>query len=238
MKKTFIKTKNVKRTIQLMETLKQLPSNLPKMGLVFGDIGLGKSHAIMRWVTQNDAVYIRANQKMTTRWLLTEILEELGERAFWKTEDNFNLILKNLEKSPKVILIDEVDYLTQYDTIETLRDLHDRASVPIVLVGMGSVDKKIARYKALEDRIYERVKFEPFDFNDIKQIVSELSEVQFTDEAIEYLATRTDQFRQIVKLLNRIEKQATTNNIDEIDEYLLKEVLGARTSIKIMQAVG
>lgn len=236
MKRHFVKTKNVKRFVNLMETLKKLPANVPKMGLVYGEIGLGKSQAIMKWVLLNDAVYVRANQKMTSRWLLSELCEKLGERSFWKADDNFNLIINKLSNSSKVLIIDEVDYLIYQDTIETLRDLHDRTNVPVVLVGMGAVDKKIARYKALDDRIYDRVKFEQFEFEDVKQIISELSEVVFSDEAIEYLATRTNQFRQIVKLLNKIEQKAKTNNIEQIDEYLLKEILNERILTRLSEA--
>jgi hypothetical protein len=42
MKKTFIKTKNVKRFITLMDELQKLPPNIPKLALVYGDHGLEK----------------------------------------------------------------------------------------------------------------------------------------------------------------------------------------------------
>ena len=40
MKRKFIVTQNVKRFVDLMETLKNAPANLPKMALVYGDFGL------------------------------------------------------------------------------------------------------------------------------------------------------------------------------------------------------
>lgn len=43
MKRTFIKTQNVKRSITLMEELKNLPPNISKLALVYGEHGLGKS---------------------------------------------------------------------------------------------------------------------------------------------------------------------------------------------------
>ena len=46
MKRTFIKTKNVKRFIALMDELQTLPYNIPKIALVYGDYGLGKSQTI------------------------------------------------------------------------------------------------------------------------------------------------------------------------------------------------
>ena len=43
MKKNFIKTKNLKRFIALMDELQKLPPNIPKLALVFGEHGLGKT---------------------------------------------------------------------------------------------------------------------------------------------------------------------------------------------------
>ena len=68
MKRTFIKTKNVKRFIALMEELQTLPYNIPKIALVYGDYGLGKSQTIQWWVYKNNSVYVRAIKSMTSRW--------------------------------------------------------------------------------------------------------------------------------------------------------------------------
>lgn len=238
MKKAFVKTKNVKNFVSLMENLKKCPANIPKMALVYGGHGLGKSQTILWWATNNDAVYVRANQGMTSRWLLSEMAEELGEVPFWHTQETFNLIEKNLKSNPKIIIVDEIDYLiSNQNTIETLRDLHDRTGCPIVLVGMGMADKKIARYKHLEDRIFEKLKFEHFNQQDISEIISQLSDIKFSEGAIESLSIQTNQFRQIIKLINKIEKLAKTNNIKEIDEYTLKEILNERQNTKTMQKV-
>ena len=85
------------------------------------------------------------------------------------------------------------------------------------------------------DRIYKKLKFEKFNSDDIKEILTELTDLKFKDDAIEYLATRTNQFRQLVKLINRIEKLMKTNQIEELDEYTMKGLLNERTNIKTMQ---
>lgn len=238
MKKTFIKTKNVKRFVALMDELQKLPPNIPKLALVYGDHGLGKSQAIQWWADKNDSVYVRATQGMTSRWLLSEIAEELGEEPYWHTQETFELIEKYLRQHPRVIIVDEIDYLIEKHTVETLRDLHDRTACPIVLVGMGAADKKLARYPHLVDRLYKTLRFEQFNAEDIREIIENLTELNFTDNGINCLATRTNQFRQLVKLINKIEKLSETNKIDEIDEYTLKGLLNERTSIKALQKVG
>ena len=238
MKKTFIKTKNVKRFVALMDELQKLPPNIPKLALVYGDQGLGKSQTIQWWADKNDSVYVRATQGMTSRWLLSEIAEELGEEPYWHTQETFELIENYLRQNPKIIIVDEIDYLIEKHTVETLRDLHDKTTCPIVLVGMGAADKKLARYPHLVDRLYKTLRFEQFNAEDIREIIENLTELNFTDNGINYLATRTNQFRQLVKLINKIEKLSETNKIDEIDEYTLKGLLNERTSIKALQKVG
>ena len=165
---------------------------------------------------------------MTSRWLLSEIAEELGEDPYWHTQETFILIENHLRLNPKTIIVDEIDYLIEKHTVETLRDLHDKTGCPIVLVGMGNVDKKLARYPHLCDRIYKTLKFEQFNTEDISEIIKQLTNLDFTVDAIEYLATRTNQFRQLVKLINKVEKLANTNKITQFDEYTLKGLMNER----------
>jgi len=106
-----------------------------------------------------------------------------------------------------------------------------------LIVGMGMADKKIARYKHLEDRIFEKLHFEHFNQNDISEIISQLSDIKFSEDAIEYLSLQSNQFRQIIKLINKIEKLAKTNNIKEIDEYILKGILNERQNTKAVQKI-
>ena len=235
MNKVFVRTKNVKKFVALMEEVKQLPVNIPKIVLVFGDYGLGKSETIKWWTFKNDCIYVRANQGMTSKWLLSEIAEELGEEAFWHIQDTFNLVEQKLKQNPKPLIIDEVDYLVTNNVIEILRDLHDRTGCPMILVGMVNIDKKLSRYPHLKDRIYKAFKFEPYNKQDIKQILSELSEIPITNDGLEYLATRHNQLRQIVKLINKIEKLAKTNELKELNEKNLRSILNEGQNITALQ---
>jgi hypothetical protein len=229
MKKVFIRTKNVKRFVALMDELQKLPPNIPKLALVYGEHGLGKTYSIMWWATKNNAVYVRANNEMTQNALLKSIVEELGERPFYIMQENFNLVIKHLKSEPQILVVDEADYLIgNKNVIEVLRDIQDNTGSPIVLVGMGLIDKKIARFKHFEDRIYQKLKFEHFNQEDISEILSQLTDLKFTEDAILYLSTRTNQFRQLVKTIEKLEKLAKTNQINEFDEYTLKGIINER----------
>lgn len=239
MKNEFITTRNVKKFVALMSELQNLPPNIPKMALVYGEPGLGKSETVAKWAFKNPCVYVRAKQGMTTRWLLSEIANELELEAYWHIDDTFNEIKKALANKSFTIIIDEVDYLIEKKAIETLRDLHDTTKCPLVLVGMGLIDKKLSRYPHLYDRIYKKLKFEQFNSDDIREIVEKLTDFEFSEGGLEYLSRQTNQFRELVKLIHKIEKLAKTNEIDILDEYTLKGLLNnERTNIKALQKVG
>ena len=58
MKKTFVKTNNVKNFISMMNNLQNRAEGVPGLGLVYGEPGLGKTYTIMWWAMQNSSIYI------------------------------------------------------------------------------------------------------------------------------------------------------------------------------------
>ena len=226
MNKIFVKTQNVKNFIGLVENLINKPKNLPKMGLVYGEPGLGKSQTALWLACKYDGIYLRASNLMTGRWLLEEMVKELDEIPRFLTSDNFNIVVKKLKQSPQVIFIDEIDYLmNNYKTIETLRDIHDETGSPIIFIGMGLAHRKLERYKHLYDRFSEILKFETFGINDLSQIFNQLSETPFTPDAIEYIHSKYNRFRQIVQLINQMENFAKDNNLVEITKEIMEQIL-------------
>lgn len=226
MNRIFVKTTNVKNFIGLVENLLNKPKNIPKMGLIYGEPGLGKSQTALWLACKYDAIYLRVTNLMTGRWLLEEIAKEIDEIPRYLTSDNFNLIVQKLKQKPQLIIVDEIDYLmNNLKTIEILRDIHDETDCPIIFVGMGLAHKKLERYKHLFDRFSEIVKFETFGVNDLSQIVSQLSEVTFTPDAVEYIHSKFNSFRQIVQLINKMETFAKDNNLTEITKEITEQIL-------------
>ena len=226
MKSNFIKTRNVKRFISLMDSLKMAPLNVSKMALVYGEFGLGKSQAIMWWVTNNDAIYVRCHHRITPKWLLAEIVKELDEEPCYSAQNLFAQIEQKLKYDSKVIVVDEIDHLfTNKHTIETLRDIHDKLGVPILLIGMGLADKKIQKYGHINDRIFAKLRFEKIAKSEFVEIIETLSEVKFSEDAIKFITSRNLQFRQLVKIISKAENLAETNKITEITEEIIKEII-------------
>jgi hypothetical protein len=226
MKPIFVKTKNVKGFINLIHNLKNKPDNISKIGLVYGNAGLGKTKTAIYLSIQFNTIYIRATNKMTTKWLLEELAKELGEIPTFYTADIFRQCVNALKTNPKMIIVDEIDYLlADFRTIETLRDLHDETGVPIILVGMQLAKHKLKKHTHLFDRISEIYNFTEFEYSDIKQITDEISEVEITKEAVHIIHNKVKSFRKIVELIDIFENVAQANGLKIIDENITQEVL-------------
>lgn len=229
MKPVFVNTKNVKNFISTINNLQNRAQGVPGMALIYGEPGLGKTRAAIWWVSnhQDDAIFVSAKQSMSTKWLLEEIVKELGDSPFYRTADIFEQITRELIKRPRLIIVDEIDYLTQEkSTIEMLRDIHDRTHTPIILIGMSYADKKIKRYKHLYDRLSEILQFQKFSIEDTKNLINELSEIKFDNSAIEHIQNTENRFRQIVKIIDKAENYAKANDLSIITlkdmRFLLK----------------
>ncbi len=226
MRKVFVKTQNVKNFIALINSLQTKPDGVSRMALVYGEPGLGKSRTALWLAAQHDAVYIRSTNLMTGRWFLEELVDELGEIPRYWTSDLFKQCINKLLERPQMIIIDEIDYLaSDHKTIETIRDIHDKTNVPIIFVGMTLAQKKLQRYRHLYDRLSDIVEFKAFSVNDVSEIIGQLCEVEVTEPALNLIHGRANRFRQIVRIINRLEAVAKTNNIELIDENILKEIL-------------
>lgn len=163
---------------------------------------------------------------MTSRWLVEEIVREMDELPRYLTSDNFNVVISKLIQKPKIIFVDEIDYLmNNYKSVETLRDIHDKTDCPIIFVWMGLALRKLERYRHLYDRFSEIVKFETFEIEDLSQILSQLSEIPFTPDSIEYIHKKYNRFRQIVQLISKLETIAKENVLTEITFEIIKELV-------------
>ena len=226
MKPKFVRTKNVNGFIDLILKLQNKPENISKIGLIYGSAGLGKTKTALYLSFKYNALYIRAINSMTPKWLLTEIVKELEEIPRFYTADIFTQCVNALKTKPQMIIVDEIDYLLKdFRTIETLRDLHDETGVPIILVGMQLAKHKLKKHTHLFDRISEIYKFSEFEYSDIKQITEEISDVEITKDAVRLICNKAKSFRQIVNTIDAFEKVAQVNRLTQIDENIAQEVL-------------
>jgi DNA transposition AAA+ family ATPase len=219
-KKIFISsTDNVKRFLSSMDRLKSVTDEDPKMALFYSEPGHGKTKCITWYVLNGgEGVLVRAKALMNGCWLLRSIVNELGQAPAHSTEDLFNQVIEQLTYRPTPIFIDEIDHIAAHtQLIETIRDIHDITHVPIILIGMANIDKRLMRHKHFYDRLVEIVKFSTLTKKDIASIINQMCEVTILDDGIDYITERTGgKFRLLRYWMRRAEKLASVNNLSAI----------------------
>ncbi len=225
MKKVFAKTSNVINFTSAMTRLTQRQDGIPGMSLMYGEPGLGKTRTALWWAAQNDGVFLRTKKLMSGRWLLEELVAELGEAPMRRISDLFRQCVDMLFEKPRTVFVDEVDYLT-HDAriIETLRDIHDTTGTPVVFIGMGQADKKLLRFKHLYDRFSEIVKFHDLSEADVKAIAEQICDVKLSADAVSYIHGQANRFRRVVVWLYKAEAFARTNSLKEVTAQHLSGV--------------
>jgi len=225
MKNGFVKTANVVALSTALTRLWTRNDGVPGMALVYGEPGLGKTKATTWWVAQNEyVVYVRAKALTTPRSMLEALAGELGEDSGHRRATAlYDDCRDNLLNRKRMVLVDEVDYLLHDPRlVETLRDLHDDTGAPVVLIGMAGIDKRLARYKPLHDRLSEMVPFKELSVADVRLIAEQLCDIKLTPDACQALHDRARRFRQVVMSLYKIEHLARANSLKEVSAEQIK----------------
>ncbi|HEX8224485.1 MAG TPA: ATP-binding protein [Allosphingosinicella sp.] len=127
---------------------------LPRIGVLYGPSGYGKSVAMAFTAQRTEAVYLEAKSIWTQRSLLEAIARELAISALARSAPAIlDQILNELNREPRGLIFDEMDHLVRKQHVEIIRDIHDNTGVPILLVGEESLPAKLTEWERFHNRI-------------------------------------------------------------------------------------
>lgn len=210
MRTKIVPISNVARLSEAGDALLRRSPGMPGMGLCFGDSGLGKTTAVAWLATRQHGVYVRARASSTPNSLLDLITRELNIASRARVSQTVDAVVDKLAETGRPLFVDEADYVVgQARLIDTLRDLHDLSSVPVILIGMAGIDRRISLSPQLSGRMAQWVKFEPSTIDDGKLLAKELCEVTVADDLVAQLHSKANgSVRNFVVGLGRIEQVA------------------------------
>lgn len=189
MKNLVVETKNVRRLLTAHSALKEAAHYLPKIGLVHGLAGAGKTTGIAHLNQTEGGCFVRATAVWTPRTMLQAILRELGrDDVSGNNQTKLDEIIRLLAISNLPLFVDEADYLfTRAATLDILRDIHDQAGVPLFLIGMERISRKVNARELVASRVAQEIKFTPLDLEDTRLVADGLSEVRLEDDLLKDL---------------------------------------------------
>ncbi|MCL4501171.1 MAG: AAA family ATPase [Deltaproteobacteria bacterium] len=217
MREGLIKTDNVLRLLGAVAELKRAhqAASGRSLAVVEGLTGRGKTTATEWYVVQDaDCAYLEADPDWTPSWLLRDVAEALGLTRAHALETNKLAVVEEQKRRPRLLVIDEADRVVRRSALlETVRGLHDKARLPIVLVGEAGIWQAIFRKSPrTADRVSQVVPFRDVSAKDIEQTALELCDLRLPPErAAQIQKTAQGNFRRAAKILGELEKVLKVN---------------------------
>src|SRR5205814_2280949 len=122
-------------------------------------------------VNKTRGVYARATSGWTPTSMLAKVMQELNAAPMQRRAAMLDFITQQLAAQQRPLFVDEADYLLRDQAmLESLRDIHDLSGVPVVLIGMADIEKRLVHNKQLARRISHWVEFLPSDLEDARTL--------------------------------------------------------------------
>jgi len=216
-KRDFVAISNVTRFIEGYERVERRAAVEKCFMTVEGEPGRGKTTTAEWFAVQHDLPIIRAKREWSSRWLLEDLLDCLGAEADRTFKDMYRQAVRVLAGraesaratgAPYAIVIDEADHIVgSQKMMETLRDLTDPVEVPIILVGMGRLNKALTRYKQISSRVSAEVTFYALTADDTRRLIAGRAEVAVADDLALHLHKAANGYaREVLEGIGSIER--------------------------------
>ena len=232
MKFRILPVKNVSRLQVAGDALIQRSIGMPGIGLIWGPTGTGKTTAATWYVNQVNGVYVRAMRLWSPRSMLGALARELDiDVRRLNNGEMVDAIVMRLAETGRPLFVDEADYVVESRRLtDTLRDIHDMSTAPIILIGMHGIEKRIRGNEQLTGRIAQWVGFGGADLADARMLANGLCEVVIDDDLLQDLhATATPknpagkgivdaEIRRLIVGLGQIEQYAIQSGLASISK--------------------
>lgn len=229
LKKSFVLGPNYFALETMENTLRAEAPRGQGMGLVYSPPGRGKTEATEFRYGQSSIFYIRVRRVWGVRDLLEAICEELRIEPEYRTVRRFDQVCRELRRRGEPLYVDEADYLLHnVALLDVLRDLHDIAKTPIVLIGMENICGKLQKYEQFWSRVLPAaiVEFKPLSPAEMALIAQDWAGLDLKPDAAEALCRHVEgDFRLWVGCLLELDRVCGTNKTNEVSLNLAETVI-------------
>ncbi|EFX2000384.1 TPA: AAA family ATPase [Shigella sonnei] len=130
-----------------------------EINVIYGDAGMGKTMMLREYANRNqDAILIEADPGYTARVVLEELCGKLGLSKRGNMHELSEACISTLRDSGRILMVDEAENLP-YRALETLRRIHDKSGIGIILAGMPRLIINLKGKRGEYKQLYSRVGF-------------------------------------------------------------------------------
>lgn len=195
-----------------------------KIGVCVGRAGLGKTVAVKRYTKEFlDSILIESDSGYTAKSLLKEIHRRLGLSGKGSVYDLMGEVVRKLNQSGRLLIIDEAENLP-YRALEITRRIHDKTGVGVLLIGRGILLENLKGYNNQYDQLYSRVKYTKIiDGLLVQDVVNILKAIEQDPKLAEtYLKYSDGNTRRLEHLISHSIGIAKINGKAEVDGAVIQ----------------
>ena len=195
-----------------------------KIGVCVGRAGLGKTVAVKRYTKEFlDSILIESDSGYTAKSLLKEIHRRLGLSGKGSVYDLMGEVVRKLNQSGRLLIIDEAENLP-YRALEITRRIHDKTGVGVLLIGRGILLENLKGYNNQYDQLYSRVKYTKIiDGLLVQDVINILKAIEQDPKLAEtYLKYSDGNTRRLEHLISHSISIAKINGKAEVDGAVIQ----------------
>lgn len=222
---------NVAAFSVLIKKLVERRPGVDGMGLFFGDPGLGKSKSAIKGANIYRAAYVECGQFTTARSLLEDILVELGE-SYPKgriTDLIKKAVFRMAGNRARPLIVDEAHWIANKRFVDVLRELHDKSTAPVILIGEKTLPTRLQLFPQVKDRMLVEVEAVPCNESDFRLLHKMYCPaVPLAGDLVRAIldATRGNARRIVVNLVDAEEKASVLSPAELSDGLTLAQFGG------------
>lgn len=231
MKNVFIETSRVMAFREAASVVKDTVKGQPGFMVAWGYAGRGKTECAKEYaVRTKEAVYVRVQENWTPRAMLAAVCYEINGMQPARVDLGKHVIIEELERTPRILLIDEADRLIP-SNIEHLRDIHDETGAPIVLIGEPSLYGRLTVKRRIWERVTRVVEFGPVTDEDVVYFGMKACDLKILpDAALELVRRSKGSFRLLYHLMVETERKTKANKLKEVSLDLVESIPDRRVA--------
>lgn len=210
---------NMRLGLATMMRCQEAPQGSPRIGLLYGPSGYGKSVAAATIAARFNAAYVVARSTWSQKSMLRAIATDLGITRMGRTADDLlDQVIEQLLVAPQPLIIDETDYVVHRKNVEIIRDIHDHGGVPIMLIGEEALPAKLKDWERFDNRVLVATPAQPSSLADACLLRDYYCpRVQIADDLVGAIVQATKGVtRRIVTNLQEVQSQAMNSGLTAI----------------------
>lgn len=212
--------KNISLVMEVLERAISTPSHLPRMATFHGHSGYGKTISAIYAANQHNAIYVEVGDSWSKSYLCDALLAELGTSVSGTMAKKVEKIIELVIMQNRPIIIDEFDVLIRKNLIDIVREIYDKTSIPMLLIGEELLIQKLEQDERFHNRILEPfVAAQPADRDDLRLLCRMYCpKVDISDDLISRLhKVSQGRVRRICSNLNHIREFSEVRGLTSIN---------------------